>query len=391
MVRLLHTSDWHLGRILHGTSLLEDQAFALDRLIELIEQVKPHGLLIAGDIFDRPTPPEAAITLFDSFLSRVAAERNLPVFLIPGNHDSAERLGFASRLLRDRNLTIFARPEDCFCPVQLDGDNGAHILIYGIPFVEPPVIAHVLNRADIQNPDQAVTAMCREMLERVHSPANQTKLSPPAVLLCHAFVTGGESSESEKEIFIGGSSNVDARAFEGFAYTALGHLHKPQRAGHPTVRYSGSLLAYSKSEISHTKSITEVRIAQDGQLEIETHELPKLRQLKYIEGELDELLNRVEQNRCDDYVLVGLLNATPAIDTFSRLRKVYPNLLNVTRLSTFTPEALPTLRREQEQLSDLDLFAEFFRDSTGEDLSAPHREALIETLRSLERSEEGLS
>ena len=387
MIRFFHTSDWHLGRFLYGHSLLEDQAFILDRLIELIDEKLPHALLISGDIFDRSLPPESAVTLFDSFLRKVANKRRLPIFIIPGNHDSNERLGFAASLLRQLNVTIFARLEDCFSPVKITGDNGTSALIYGIPFVEPILIGRLLGNEEIRSPDAAIQLLCRALLEK--KPEDL-----PAVLLCHAFVAGGEVSESEKDIFIGGSSQVDSRAFNGFAYTALGHLHKPQTAGSANIRYSGSLLPYSKSEIGHLKSITEIVLDASGKVESTNHTLSQRRALRYIEGELQTLVSEgqsLSEDR-DDYIIAGYTDRGAVLDAFARLRLVYPNLLHISRAGGYEPSSLPALSRlrEKEKLSELDLFAEFFRDATGADLNDFERDTLIEALNAFSGSEAGL-
>jgi DNA repair protein SbcD/Mre11 len=383
VIRLLHTSDWHLGRLLYGQSLIEDQSYILDRLLELIDERKPHALLIAGDVFDRALPPEPAVTLFDHFLDQTAGKRNLPVFLIPGNHDSCERLGFASTLLRDRGVTIFARVQDALNPVRLKGEAGAEVLIHGIPFLEPIEIGQHLQREDLRTPDEAIGALCRHMLE-------QKTCQTPSVLLCHAFVVGGEISESEKEIYIGGSSQVNARAFEGFSYTALGHLHKPQRAGHDHVRYSGSLLPYSKSEVGHSKSITEICLHADGAVEIHETPLRQKRQLRYLEGPLDQLIDGAKDDSArEDYVIAGFTDSGAVLDSFARLRTVYPNLLHVSRAGGFVPETLPSLalRKELDQVSELELFTEFFKATTGADLTDEERTALIETIKNLSAEE----
>lgn len=380
MIRLLHTSDWHLGRFLHGKSLIEDQTFALERLCELIDQRRPHALLIAGDVFDRSVPPEEAVTLLNHFLGEVISKRGLPVFLIPGNHDSAERLGFASQLLRDRQLTIYSRVADALEPARLRGDDGTDIHIYGIPFVEPVLIARALERDDIRSHDDAISALC----EKIKSDRSK---ETPAVLLCHAFAIGGEESESEKEISIGGSSQVSAQAFQGFAYTALGHLHKPQKVGDENVRYSGSLLAYSKSEVDHRKSITEVRIAKDGRCEIELHELPCLRRLRYIEGELAEILAEPETKTSEDYIIAGLTDTGAVFDAYGKIRMVYPNLLHVSRVGGFTSSVLPTAARNKlEEKSELELFSEFFHEVTGGELAPDEKQVVIEVLEEMRKT-----
>ncbi len=378
MIKLFHTSDWHLGRLLYGKSLLEEQEFALVRLLELIDEKRPDGLIIAGDIFDRALPPEAAVQLFDWFCSEAVLRRRLPVFVIPGNHDSNERVGFGSGLLRSSGLTIYSRIEDALKPVRLTSSKGHPVSIYGIPFLDPVLIARFLDRPELKTPDEVTRALVERMRETI--PQNE-----PSVLLAHAFVVGGESSDSERDLFVGGSSVVGADAFGGFSYTALGHLHKPQSAGAESVRYSGSLLSYSKSEADHTKSVTEVAIAPDGSLQFEHHTLPVRRPLRYIEGTLAELSSREPD---DSLIIVGLTDSGPVLDALAKLRSIYPNVLHVSRAGGYLPTELPSLAkaRERESLSDLELFAEFFSETTGTPLSDDERVALIEALGAMERS-----
>ncbi len=387
MIRLLHTSDWHLGRQLYGHSLLEDQAFALERLLELIDRTKPHGLLIAGDVFDRPLPPEAAVTLLDRFLNETANKRQLPVFLIPGNHDSCERLGFASRLLRERGVTIFAKIEDSFTPVRLKGEAGVEALIYGIPFVEPADIGRALGRTDLESPDQALSELCRELLAK-NSTTDASVL--PRILLCHAFVAGAQTCDSEKEIFIGGSSIVNASAFQGFTYTALGHLHRPQEAGAEHIRYCGSLLPYSKSEIGYAKGVVEVQISSASQISHFMHQLPTRRPLRFLEGELSELVRQAASDpQRDDYIIASYTDQGAVLDAFTKLYAAYPNLLHVSRALGFSPSMLPMLeaRVNRDTVSELDLFAEFFQAASGESLSEAERIALIKVVEELNREE----
>ena len=376
MIRLFHTSDWHLGRLLYGKSLLEEQQFALVRLLELIDEKRPDALLISGDIFDRTLPPEAAVQLFDWFCVEAVLKRKLPVFLIPGNHDSAERLGFGSALLRSSGLTIYSRIEDALKPVRLNGADGSSAMVYGIPFLEPALIARFLEDDSLKTHD----AVSRALVTRMRSTFIE---NTPTVLLAHAFVVGGESSESERDLFVGGSSVIGSDAFDGFDYVALGHLHKPQSAGASSVRYSGSLLSYSKSEIDHAKSVTEV-IIDGSAISYAFHTLEVKRPLKYVEGTLAELS---VTDADDSYMIVGLTDTGPVLDALARLRAVYPNILHVSRSGGYVPTELPSLARarERESMSDLDLFASFFNDTVGTELSAEERTVLIETLTSLER------
>lgn len=381
MIKFFHTSDWHLGRLLYGKSLLEEQAHALLGLLELIDEKKPDALLIAGDIFDRALPPEAAVQLFDWFCSEAVLKRGLPVFVIPGNHDSAERIGFGSGLLRSSGLTIFSRIDDVFKPVRLKSRDGTEALIYGIPFLEPALSARFLNDELLKTPDQVTRALVTRLLSE--HPADV-----PSILLCHAFVLGGEGSDSERDLYVGGSSNVSVDAFEGLSYVALGHLHKPQTAGHASVRYSGSLLTYSKSEIDHTKSITEIVMNANSSFTSTLHSLPARRALKYFEGTLEELVLRaatLTASDLDAHIIIGLTDSGPVLDALARLRVVFPNVLHVARAGGYSPATLPSLARlrERESLSDLDLFAEFFTETTSLTLSAEERTALIDAISSV--------
>lgn len=391
MLRFLHTSDWHLGRQLYGRSLIEDQVYQLERLIELIDDRKPHALLISGDLFDRPLPPEAAVSALDHFLQETAGKRELPIFIIPGNHDSCERVGFASSLLRDRGVHIFSKVQDAFAPIAVCGESGHKALVHGIPFVEPIEIARLLGQNELTTPDVAIAALCQAMLEKAEPQGL------PHILLCHAFVAGAQTCESEKEIFIGGSSVVQSSAFDGFTYTALGHLHRPQSAGNERVRYSGSLLPYSKSEAGHEKTILEINVdclnrsETDGHsTTVTNHHLKSLRRLRAMEGELDKLIanGNLDPHR-DDYVVATYTDRGAILDAFSKLHMVYPNLLHVARSESYMPNEAPSLSRQRrsESVSELDLFAEFFRSACGEDLTENERQTLIDCLAEFERQE----
>ncbi len=403
MVRLLHTSDWHLGRSLHGRSLLEDQSSALQRVLELIDRVKPHALLIAGDVFDRQLPPEGAVSLFDWFLAEAAGRRDLPIFIIPGNHDSCERLGFASGLLRQQNVTIFARLSDAFLPVLIQGDEGREVLISGIPFVEPLIIARLLGDESLLTPHLALSALSGKILA-------ERPRDLPHVLLSHAYVVGSESSESERELFIGGSSLVQSSAFAGFDYVALGHLHKPQAAGGPNCRYSGSLLQYSKSEVDHIKSVTEVEIGKRAEqtiVQTRLHAIEPLRRLRSVEGPLQELLTGGAcDSRPNDFIIATYTDSGAVLDGFLKLRALYPNLLHVARAkrdisisasahlatdsaSHFAPGSVagsgPTRAQEMEQLTDLELFGEFFAAVAGERLNEHEETEMARIFQELNR------
>ena len=271
----------------------------------------------------------------------------------------------------------------------IKGDGQDEAQIFGLPFLEPAQIAHFLGDPEIKTFDQATRAICSEMLKKVNPHA-----SP--ILLSHAFVVGGEASDSERDLFVGGSSFVDVRAFDGFAYTALGHLHKPQAAGRDNVRYSGSLLTYSISEIAHTKSVTEIQIVSSPRtrqnskphLEIIQHPLESSRKLRYIEAKLEEIISlAANDQRTDDYIIAALTDSGPVVDALTKLRAVYPNLLHVSRAeSSFQLTESPALDRvrERAEVDELDLFAEFVCQTTGTEMSPSERDALVDVIRELD-------
>ena len=247
MARFLHTADLHLGRALYGERLLADQEDVLAQLTAHIDANPPDALLIAGDVFDRSVPPAEAIEVLDQFLYAIAGKRSVPVVMIPGNHDSADRLGFGSRLLGEGRLHIVSSLERATTPLIVKDEHGP-IEIFGLPFLEPARVRQYLEDDDIRDHHSATQAM----VDHVRAQATTDR----TVLVAHAFVRGGTISDSERALSIGGLDTVDAAVFAPFNYVALGHLHRPQSAGLSHVHYSGSPLKYSASEVGHTKSFS---------------------------------------------------------------------------------------------------------------------------------------
>jgi exonuclease SbcD len=267
-MRLLHTSDWHLGRTLHGVDLLGHQSAFLDHLVEVVRAERVDAVLVAGDVYDRAIPPVEAVALLSDALARLADLTT--VVITPGNHDSAARLGFGSALMRER-IRIVATPADLDRPVVLDGPD-ERVLVYGLPYLDPDVARHTLAVGDAPLP-RSHAAVLGAAMDRVRADlavrragAGQTPVR--AVVLAHAFVVGGAASESERDIRVGGVDHAPTSTFDGVDYVALGHLHGPQRVGAAeggtVLRYAGSPLAYSFSEAGHTKSVALVDLGPDG-------------------------------------------------------------------------------------------------------------------------------
>jgi len=275
-MRFVHTADWHLGRILHGVHLTEDQAYVLDELIEIVRDARPDVVIVAGDIYDRAVPPQDAVSLLDDVLSRLVAKVGVPVVLIAGNHDSPERLSFGARLLANSNLHVFGPLLPEYRPVVLE-DNYGPVNIYAIPFAEPPVVREKIGGNDIRDHDSAL----RQILQHIRAKQPTDRRS---ILVVHAAVVGGKTSDSERPLSIGGSETVDPAIFEGFDYVALGHLHQPQSSGEDHIQYSGSILKYSFSEASHRKSVTIVEMDATGKCAIERIVLSPRRDVRRIKG-----------------------------------------------------------------------------------------------------------
>ena len=262
-MKFIHTSDWHIGRQFHNVSLLEDQHHVLKQIIDYVKQEAVDVLVIAGDIYDRSVPPATAVELLDDVLNQICSQMGVPVIIIPGNHDSAERLSFGSRQLTHAGLHILGDLEKVIEPVVIhNGKESIHF--YGIPYNDPE---HVNDHYDLKvaNHDEAHAFL----LEQIQSSldANNTN-----VLISHCFIDGGEESESERPLSIGGADRVSTKHFKAFDYVALGHLHGPQFKGEEYIRYSGSILKYSFSEQHHKKAVTLVE-TENNQLKV-LHSLP---------------------------------------------------------------------------------------------------------------------
>ncbi len=356
-MRFLHTSDWHLGKTLCNANLLEDQAHALEQAIAMIRDTKPEAFVIAGDVYDRAVPPKEAVTLLNEFLGRVVGDLKVPVLMIAGNHDSPERLGFAADFLQAQGLHVAGLPAPEPEPV-LIGDAAFHLM----PYADPASARYALKDEKIRTHQDVLTAQ----LSRAWARHPQTRRF---IVVAHAFVAGGLTSESELGLDVGGSGEVDPRLFEPADYAALGHLHRPQDAGFSHVRYSGSLLKYSASEASYLKAITLVELPAKGKARTEPLPFTPRRDLRKLRGSFEELLRESTENR-EDYLFVELTDPGPVLDPMARLRRIYPNILGIQTGLDRTPEEGGALRTDPRNLDPESLFKAFIKESTGLDLSA---------------------
>jgi len=370
-MRLIHTADWHLGRIFHGVHLTEDQGCVLDQLVAVVKESKVDAVLVAGDVYDRAVPPSEAVRLLDDVLSRLVLGCKVPVVVIAGNHDSPERLGFGSRLMAGEGLHVVGSLTAEPAEIVLQDEHGP-VHIYALPYAELALVRERFGREDVRDHQAAAQAMVDAVSARRPSDAR-------SILMGHAFVVGGEASESERPLSVGGAGTVDAAVLAGFNYVALGHLHRPQSvADKQGIQYSGSLLKYSFSEAEHTKSVTLIDMDAKGGCQVERIALPPRRDLRTIEGLLDDLLKGPQNDESpDDYLLVTLLDRQPILDAVGKLRAVYPNVLQIERPHFAAAGGPRAAAEDYRRMGDAELFEAFFKEVTGEPLDQSQREAYV--------------
>lgn len=380
VMRLLHTSDWHLGRIFHGVHLVDDQAHVLEQLVDLVRDSGVDAVLVSGDVYDRAVPPTEAVALLDEVLARILLECRVPVIMISGNHDSPERLGFGTRLLARQGLHLVSRVSGIIEPVVLRDLHGP-VYFCPLPYAEPPVVRDRLNVPEALDHQRSLGLLIDRLLAQVPAGAR-------TVALAHAFVAGGEESESERPLSVGGTGIVDAACFHPFHYAALGHLHGSQQAGNERIRYAGSLLKYSFAESARRKSVTLVEMDGAGEVRTEEIHLVPRRDVRCIEGYLDELLSgRIDGGNSEDYLMVTLKDTGAILDAIGKLRAIYPNVLHIERPWFNRGGELSGPGGDHRRVSEADLFASFFKQVTGEVLEDELHRAFAETLESYYRQE----
>ena len=371
-MKFVHLSDLHLGKRVNEYSMLEDQEYILTKIINIIDDEKPAGVIIAGDVYDKSIPSAEAVQMFDDFLTRLA-KRNLQVFVISGNHDSPERMSFGSRLMDQSGIHISQVYSGKIEPFAMKDEHGI-INVYMLPFVKP---AHVKRFSDesIESYTDAIRVAVAEM--NVDQGARN-------LLITHQFVTGATRSESE-DISVGGSDNVDVTVFDDFDYVALGHIHSPQNCTTERVRYCGTPLKYSFSEAKDNKSVTIVDLAEKGSFSVKTVSLVPMRDMVEIKGRYNEImLKSFYENTSyqEDYIHITLTDEEDIVDAIGKLRTVYHNLMKLdydnkrTRSVSQVDGAV-----DIETKTPIELFSDFYELQNNQPMSDEQKafvEALIE-------------
>lgn len=366
-MKLMHLSDLHLGKRVNSYSMLPDQAYILDRILEIADAERPDGVLIAGDVYDKSVAPAEAVELFDAFLVELS-RRKLHVFVSSGNHDSPERLAFGSRLM-DASGIHLSPVYDGSCRCVTLRDALGPVDIYMLPFIKPAAVRRFFPDKEIVSYTDAVAAAIGAM---------EVDRSRRNVLLAHQFVTGADTCESE-ELSVGGVENVDAAVFAPFDYVALGHLHGPQNVGSQRIRYCGTPLKYSFSERLHQKSVTIVELEET--LTLRTVPLRPLRDMIELRGTYAQLLSCGE---CTDYVHVILTDEEEIPDAVGKLRLLLPNLMKLSYDNTRTRSSrIVTADAAVRKKHPVEIFADFYRQQNDQDMNedqTAYLRALIEAI-----------
>ncbi|WP_301859650.1 exonuclease SbcCD subunit D [uncultured Megasphaera sp.] len=316
-MRILHTADWHLGKMFYGSYLTDDQAYVLtEQFLPLIRDEHIDAVVLAGDVYDRSLPPTEAVALFDEISTKITAEMGVPFFVISGNHDSAARLSFGSALLAKEGLHIAGTLDKLPSPITLYDQDGP-VTFVSLPFAEPAAVRHYLQADDIRSHEQALVGL---MQHQGGVPQGRS------VCIAHAFVAGSTASDSERPLSIGGTDMVDSSIFSGYTYTALGHLHGPQQAGSPAVRYAGSLLKYSFGEARQKKGALVVDIDGSGTVQTVFQPFVPKHDVQVVEGFFDDIMRRDDEG-CGDFLLFRLADEAPILDGMAKLRKKYPRAM----------------------------------------------------------------
>ncbi len=374
-MKLIHLSDLHLGKRVCEMSMLEDQAYILREILGIVEDTRPDALLISGDVYDKSVPSAEAVTVFDDFLCRLAA-RKLPVLIISGNHDSPERLSFGGRLMEGSGIHISPVYDGTVRPITLR-DSFGDVHFWLLPFLKPVHVRQFFPEENIESYTDACAAAV------AHMPLNKEERN---VILVHQFVTGAETCGSE-ELSVGGTDNVDASVFADFDYVALGHIHRPQNGGSNKIRYCGTPLKYSLSEVDHHKSVTLVELGAKGELHLELIPLHPKHDLREIRGSFAQLtdMDYYKNTAAEDYLHIILTDEEDIPEAAGKLRAIYPNYLHISYDNTRTrTDQVVDCAENVQRKSKLELFDELYQLQNNQPMSDTQRFFLQELIDAME-------
>ncbi|WP_283592695.1 exonuclease SbcCD subunit D [Paraclostridium bifermentans] len=398
-MKIIHTSDWHIGKIVNEFSMIEDQKYILNRLIDLIEKEKPEVLIIAGDVYDRSIPPVEAVELLNETLSNLIIDKKVKVLAISGNHDGGERLSFGSQILEKHGLYIAGRDDELYKHVVVK-DGEKNVNFYLITYKDPALTRKILDEKEIKSHNDAM----KFVVEKIKKDINYEEVN---ILVGHGYVTmkredaiecienkyevaNLETSESERPLSIGGTDLIDGKIFDDFDYVALGHLHGRQKIGREEMKYSGSILKYSFSEVKQKKGVYILDINNKGAINIDFKCLKPVRDLRVIKGNIEDLIEEareLEEGK-EDYIQAILTDDGELINPMEKLRAVYPNTMLITReRKREISEDKTSAKGEYKRKSKLELFKEFYEDLGSGDYTEEKEVVLMNTINEVLKNE----
>lgn len=382
-MRFLHTADLHIGKRVNEFSMLEDQEYILRQILKTADKEQVEVVLIAGDVYDKQVPSAEAVRLFDWFLTQLNS-RKLPVFVIGGNHDSVERLSFGAQIMEESGVYLTQSYDGKVVPVRLEDEYGP-VNLWMLPFLKPAMVKRFFPEQDIVTYQDALETLIGNM---------ELNREERNLLIAHQFVTGAVTggSEDSVEVFVGGVENVDASVFADFDYVALGHIHRAQSAGGEQIRYSGTPLKYSFSEIRHEKSVTIAELKEKGSLTVHQEPLKPLHDMREIRGSYEELVLRENYQGTDleDYLHVILTDENDIPDVIGRLRSIYPNIMKLDYDNQRTRRNQELMKEEAAvEQSPMELLGQFFSQQNNQEMS-PEQTEYARTLMETIRKEEGV-
>lgn len=363
-MKIFHMGDWHIGKLVNGFYMTEDQEFIIGKIYEAIKKEKPDVVVIAGDLYDRSVPPVHAVELLNKTMKKIVKDLNTKVIALAGNHDSNERVEFASSLLCDSGLYIVGNLKRKIDKIVLEDEYGK-VNFYPIPYADVPVVRDLFEDENIKTHDLAMQKIISEIL-------NDFNEDERNIAVAHGYVTqmkednfeALEESDSEKPLSIGGTEYINSKHFEKFNYTALGHLHGPQKVGSDKIRYSGSLMKYSFSEVNQKKGITIVDIDENGDVDIEIYNLKPRRDFRVKTGTLEEIIKGFDNSseNYEDYIKVILKDKGELLDPMAKLRSIYPNVMELTREERVSRNSSRNVATNIKEKSKITLFKNFYED-----------------------------
>lgn len=398
-MKIIHTSDWHIGKIVNEFSMIEDQKYILNRLIDLIEKEEPQVLIIAGDVYDRSIPPVEAVELLNETLNDLIIDKKVNVLAISGNHDGGERLSFGSQILEKHGLYIAGRDDELYKHVVVK-DEEINVNFYLIPYKDPALTRKILDEKEIKSHNDAM----KFVVEKIKEDMKNEEVN---ILVGHGYITmkredaiecienkykvaNLETSESERPLSIGGTDLIDGKIFDDFDYVALGHLHGRQKIGREEMKYSGSILKYSFSEVKQKKGVYILDINNKDEIDIEFKCLKPVRDLRVIKGNIEDLIEEareLEEGK-EDYIQAILTDDGELINPMEKLRAVYPNTMLITReRKREINEDKTSAKGEYKRKSKLELFKEFYEDLGSGDYTEEKEVVLMNTINEVLKSE----